>query len=1168
MRNLFIFVLLLATTVTVRADEKDLVDFFESKVRPVLIQHCFACHSQQAKSIKGSLRLDSLEGMLRGGDSGAAITPGNPATSLILSALNYDDFKMPPKGQLQQSLRDNITKWIEDGAVVPDSFRSAAPVAKKKLDFQSARKHWAYQPLNATLPEVHDDKWPHNDIDTYILARLEQEGLTPPDQATAIQRLRRLSYTLTGLPPSLSHVQRHQEALSQQEYAKLADDLLATVQYGERWGRHWLDVARYADSNGADENKPYPLAWHYRNYVIDAFNRDTPFNDFIVEQLAGDLLPPSDDLARDNRHIIATTFLALGIKIDAEQDQEKKRADIIDEQIDTIGRTFLATTIACARCHDHKFDPIPTEDYYALAGVLRSTDLATRDLENPAASGILQNKREVEVKLSNLAREQGLKLGQEAIDHATRYFSVLPKAFRHWKTQIAPEVLINLDKANTNPASAAAIASDNAGDLITIIEAEQFDRGFAGIETDGYGEEIGIIADKGTDERIWVEYDYDATAAGTYQLEFRYAAKESRPATLSINGQQVSTNALAQTTGGWYPDNQKWHVSGRYELKEGINTIAFEVPRLMAHVDKVALARIDDFNLPLKEAEVFDAGNIKAFTSGDVTYISDPPTGQSTYFVEYKLTPRASGKQQLRIRYAALDSRPMRLFVDDKLIKEDAVSATTGGWTHQFQKWHDETELNLSAEPHRIRLEREGAVSHIDKIQLVSAKAGEPDSDLKVAIEQQMLNPHALQRWIETANTISKSNEPLARFLHGTADSLPEDLIAILTNTASSDLKDRINRRASRSELSEAALDEFDALDADLQEVNKQLSEAPKLQVMAVQDGETQDSPVFIRGNHLSHGDVVPRRFLQIVEGTDQAPYPKEASGRLRWAQSIASEENPLTARVIANRVWRWHFGRPLVDSTENFGLSGTRPSHPQLLDHLAEYLIKHNWSLKQLHRYIISSKTFQMSGEYSELNTAIDPGNLNYWRWQPRRLEAEAIRDSLLMISGKLDTQPSGEVLGGIATLSPSVDGLAGNRKIYETSQKRSVYLPVVRTNVFEMLTVFDFPNPAAPEGNRVTTTVPTQAMYLINNPVIHDYAQSLARLVMQHGGNSLEEQINWLFLRCYNRPPINAERASTRTFFLTADEATGDRPDNPLTAWTAVCHSMLIANEFIYLD
>ena len=349
------------------------IEFFESKVRPLLIQHCLECHGAKESKIRGGLRLTSRAEMIKGGDSGAAIVPGKPDESLLMESVHYDLYEMPPTGKLPKEKIAVLEKWIEMGA--PDPRNPAGPGKTEAIDLEQAKNFWAFKPIAIRLPVVEGDRaWAKSEIDQYLLEAMQKRDLHPLADADRYTLVRRVNLTLTGLPPSLDQIEDFVSSGNaiEDDMADLIDDLLASKQYGERWGRHWLDVARFAESSGGGRSLMFPLAWRYRDYVIDSFNADKPFDQFIREQIAGDLLSYENQSQR-NQQVVATGFLALGPTNYEQQDKELLRMEVVDEQIDTVGRAFLGMTLGCARCHDHKFDPIPTRDYYALAGIFKNT---------------------------------------------------------------------------------------------------------------------------------------------------------------------------------------------------------------------------------------------------------------------------------------------------------------------------------------------------------------------------------------------------------------------------------------------------------------------------------------------------------------------------------------------------------------------------------------------------------------------------------------------------------------------------------------------------------------------------------------------------------------------------------------------------------------------------
>jgi hypothetical protein len=767
-----------------RADEKrptaEQIRFFETSVRPLLVERCFKCHGE--KKQWGGLRLDSREALLRGGESGASVVPGKPDQSLLIRAIRQvdDDLKMPKDDKLTKRQISELVRWVEMGAPFP----AGAGAAKRIRN----PNHWSFQPpAERPVPAVANSEWPQSALDHFILAKLEAAGLSPTTQADKRTLIRRVTFDLIGLPPTLSEIDAFLADESSDAFARVVDRLLGSPRYGERWGRHWLDVARYADSNGFDENVAHGNAWRYRDYVVEAFNRDKPFDQFVTEQLAGDLLP-FDGEAQQHQQLIATGFLSIGPKVLAETDEAKMRMDIIDEQLDTTGRAFLALTLGCSRCHDHKFDPIETADYYGLAGIFKST----------------------------LTMRKYIKVAE-------------------WHEHLLP--------------SAAA----------TKMKAE-----------------------------------FDA----------QVAAKKTAIAELESRG----------------------------------------------------------------------AGN--------------------------KPGPETEAKlKKLRDELAAFE------------------------------------------------------------------KAG-PD--------------------------------------------LPS--------------------------------------------------------AMGVTEDKVADIAVHLRGDPLKLGNVVPRRTPPVLRGPDLPQFTDKESGRRQLAEWLVDPHHPLTARVFVNRVWRWHFGNGLVRTTDNFGLLGEPPSHPELLDWLARRFIADGWSVKSLHRQILMSSTYQQASNATAETVDRDPENRLFSRTEVRRLEAEAVRDALLATSGQLDTTMGGSLLK-LKNRAYFFDHTSIDLTTYD-SRRRSLYMPIVRNNVYEVFQLLDFPDPAVSTGNRATTVVASQALLMLNSDFVMQAAADFANRLLADSAND-DQRLSRLYVIAFGREPTPDERQADRAFLANVKQADVAKsgPDGERQAWITMCHIALAANEFMYV-
>ncbi|MGV3771360.1 MAG: DUF1553 domain-containing protein [Verrucomicrobiales bacterium] len=799
------------------------VEFFENKVRSILVERCYECHSSGAAKLKGGLLLDTPEGLLKGGDTGPAIVPGDPEKSRLIEAVRYKnaDLQMPPKSPLKPGEVRDLEQWVRMGAPDPRPARPDLISKARVIDIEEGRKFWAFQPIASPAPPaVKSPSWIQSPIDSFILAALEAKGLQPAAPADKRTLLRRATFDLTGLPPAPEEVEAFLADSSPRAFASVVDRLLSSPRYGERWGRHWLDVARYADSNGLDENVAFGNAWRYRDYIVNAFNRDKPYDQMILEQLAGDLLPPAANLAVQNERLTALGFLSLGPKLLAEPDKVKLEMDLIDEQIDVLGRAFMGVTLGCARCHDHKFDPIPTTDYYGLVAIFKSTRTMD-DLKTVA--------RWHESEIANPEDHKLLEL------HASR---------------------LNESKSAITNLLAAANRQ--------------------------------LLAD-------------------------------------------LKTNALPNNAETLYPTN--------------------------------ALAEL----------------------------------------------------KSLRELVAKLEAE-------------------------------------------------------------------------KPAIP--------------TAMGVTDSTNILKTF------------------------------------------------------------------------------PVLIRGNHLSPGQQAPRAVPQVMTAAAQPLFDEQRSGRLELAKWLISPEHPLTARVMANRIWGWHFGQPLVRSPENFGLLGEKPSHPELLDWLADRFRNSGWSFKELHRVIMLSSAYQMSSAVepasAQAASQLDPENRLISKFLVRRLEAEEIRDSLGSVAGSLDLSMGGKTIP-LKNREFVFDHTSKDATTYD-SRRRALYLPIIRNHLYDLFEQFDYPDPTVPTGSRHSTVVAPQALLMMNSDLVQGAAARLAAHLLSQGNWSDAQRIEFAYLKAYARTPTAEETARAQRF-LTQFELQGSganlqpaqrsaAQDYGAQSWGALCQAILSANEFIYLN
>ncbi len=777
------------------------IDFFESKVRPLLIQRCYECHSHE-KKIKGGLALDSKPGWQTGGDNGPVIVPGDLGKSLLIKAVHYRDadFEMPPKGKLPASEIAILEQWIKLGAPDPRSEAIATAKPARTIDIAEGKKFWAFQPVNdPPKPAVKNTSWPLDSIDHFVLAGLEASSLSPVNDTDRYTWLRRVSLDLTGLPPSPEEIDSFLKDESPGAFASVVDHLLDSRAYGERWARHWLDLTGYADMVGTSNDVFAEHAWRYRDYLISAFNQDKPFDEFIREQIAGDLLPAASTEDRAE-NITATGFFLVGDIEIVNPDKAKMEADLIDTQMIKLGTAFMGQTLGCVRCHDHKFDPITLGDYYGIAGMLRSSP-------------------------------------------------------------------------------------------------------------------------------------------STHKIPF----------------------------GVWSMPN---------------STV-----------------------LPETQAQLGARGVLEA-------------------------------KKQQKIN---------KLKAEQTALKQ--IEATAEG----------------------------------------------------------------------------KAKEEAAAKLK--------------------------------------------TLATEIQHAEFFKPQVPK--ALAMRDGSAPaDMPVYIRGNPYAPGPVMPRSVVQVASWEALPPIPAGQSGRLQLANWLADERHPLTARVAVNRIWQKLFGEGIVRSVDYFGVRGELPTHPELLDHLATRFMRLGWSQKQLIRSLVLSRTYRMSSANHPAGLELDPENKRLWRMNRQRLDAEALRDSLLAVSGELIRDSSGPALvlekveNTGALVQQGVNPPNYRHRVPRPSQEfdRTIYLPVLRngpTHSDKLRTLFDFVDPAMIAGQRNQSVVPTQLLFLLNNELVRKRSGVIAtQLLADPGLETMEEKLAALWLRVYNRPITTIEREDARAFLSI----------NPAQMWQELCHSLLASNQFIY--
>ncbi len=1063
-----------------RADD---FEFFERKIRPVLVAHCFECHA--ADSQESGLRVDSLAAILAGGERGPAIVPGKPDESLLISAVRHSDtLQMPEKRKLPQHIIDDLAQWIRDGAAWPDQksvVGAAIPATTERMPTEDEKKFWAFQtPQRYAIPAVAGaNHWVRTPIDRFVLKQLESRQLHPNATADKRTLIRRATMDLIGLPPSPDEVKAFLADASPTAFETVIERLLASPRYGERWGRHWLDVVRYADSNGLDENLAFANAWRYRDYVIAAFNSDLPYDEFLREHLAGDLLPPSPQKDVQLRRIVATGFLSLGAKMLAEDDPVKMEMDIIDEQVDTLGKAVLGMTFGCARCHDHKFDPISAHDYYALAGIFKSSrtmdnfKVVARWQERPVATAEIVAARDrqkaeadaVQSEITTRIQMEADRISDEARKQLAAYL-------------LAADRQLRIDESLQDASPAAENETRRASPKSIFLEAEDFVRGNVLKDTTNYGVGIGVLVNRG-ELPNFTEYDIEISDAGLYQFDLRYAAAATRPTMVLIDGKPIRTDAASQVTGSWTPESQKWFVEAIVEVSAGKHVVRLENAGPLPHIDKLFLS-------PANGSAAAQPGVADNLNLSDVALH----------------TPIVLNWKKLLTAQRDVGDSPFALWWQFRTTGSLDVNVSTSQLTAKLVAAPMPTTLA------QLALRYQELAESGDSTDMMPLKT------LLGGVD----NPFALRDKAETF--------------------LPDVTVAEL----------------------KALREKKTAIEA----ANPDVPEA-----MSVSEGTPQNLKIHLRGSHTTLGVEVPRRMPHIFSKGDESAISNEVSGRLELAEWLTQSQNPLTARVLVNRIWQGHFGEGLVRSPDNFGRLGEKPTHPELLDWLAVDFVENGWSIKSLHRLILNSAVWQQTTDLNEASATIDPENRLLWRMNRRRLEAEAIRDSLLAIGGELDTTMGGTLLPTenrkyvTSTANINVD-------VYE-APRRTIYLPIVRSALNDYLTAFDFGDPSSMSGQRDRTTVAPQSLFLMNSKLVAKQSENLAMSLLDLPSDDAS-RVTEAFERFYSRPPAGSEVESSLNFIHAYEDtlrSNGTAADQlRLRSWQAFCRALMATNEFLYVN
>ena len=1096
---------------TPEAAEK--AEFYEKQVLPILEANCIKCHGGR-KKIKGNFRLTSRKALLRGGDIGPSIDVDNLEKSLLLEMISYkdDERQMPPAGKLDDDDIETLTIWVKMGA--PFSGREEADDEPEEVvDREKLKDWWAYKKLERpALPKVKDDSWVSNPIDAFILAKLEENGLTPSKPADRVALIRRAYYDLIGLPPAPAEIEAFLNDKSPKAYENVIDHLLGLPQYGEKWGRHWLDLVRYAETNGYERDSTKPFAWRYRDYVINALNDDKPYDQFIKEQIAGDEL---DEVTADS--ISATGFYRLGIWNDEPADRKLAKYDLLDGIISTTGSVMMGMSIGCARCHDHKKDPIPQTDYYRMLAFFQNVsdyrDRNTREVMDAEQAKIVEERRrkkaeeegqiygkifslEQEFKLALATKKKDVKLSQSASQ------DLVDLSYKFYRDTWDKLPEFDLLKHET--------AGRIAGNHLTLDPASR-------------KHAIGLVFEG----KLQVPQDG----------EYTFFVKSSDGVRLILDGKKVLER-----------DGRGSHEAAeKVALKAGLRGVRLEYfnnesePKLEVEWSGSAIER--------------RSLTVRSELKGLVEILPDARKGSRDVIYTTKRPP----KEWNRLEYNAR-VKPWRRGKSG-LGRAGTPKAVIGSKWETNEIWV-RWEFESSGAPSRLFLD----IHH--------------DEDAQVFINGQQVNHlkghtgdyKRVELDANARRTIKKGKNVLAIYCRQTGGGQYID--AGLTGQFDGASLADLLREHGGEVLGEEKTKTYFSLVSKLQKSRQtKIEDAQvKYKTLAVAERGNSKTHVFGRGSPHIVGKEVFAGYPEVLGGgkatiTERAD--KSTSGKRRvFAEWLVSEENSLTSRAIANRLWQFHFGRGIVRTPNDFGRLGELPTHPKLLDWLAVEIRERKWSLKAMHKLMMTSSAYRMSSADVAAGLEKDPANHLFWRFDLRLLTAEEIRDSILEVCGTLNLKQGGpsfypEVPRDVLQTA-SRPGAAYRKSSLEERNRRAVYIFIKRSLIPPMLSTHDLADTDSSCAVRFTTTVPTQALTMLNSKFLNEQAGVFAARLKNEGGSDIAKRIRMGLELVCGRTPSDKEVA-------TSIEMVKDFQKEGLSEDDAMKYFALLAlnlNEFMYLD
>ena len=1113
-------------------------EFFEKRIRPVLVTHCTTCHGPQRQ--ESSLRLDTRDSMVKGGMSGPVVMPGQPLQSRLYQAVTYRDphLKMPPPGPLPAPVIEDIRAWIEAGAPWPDTEPAPFSGSSTEAFDLTARKQrypWIWEPPRShPAPTTRDSRWPRDAIDRFLLVKLEREGLAPAPPADRRTWLRRLSFALTGLPPTPEEIQRFVNDQRPDAHALLVDRLLASPRFGERWARHWMDLVHYAESRGHETDFLIANAFQYRDYLVRAFNADIPYPQLVAEHVAGDLLPAPrvDPTTGANESVIATGWPFFGEEEDSPVDLRQDEIERLDNRIDVLSKTFLGLTVSCARCHDHKFDAISQRDYYALFGFLLSSSYRQARFQS------MESNRQVALELDALAgtyRPPILK----AVGLAQK-----PRLQQSAAYLMAVRELIEAERET-------GCRFDDGGSLL---ESVAWPRSLQVERLKYWAEAVKHALQDPSDPlhpiaRVvhdWDDRDPQGVSAILKKVLGPWSNRPDLKELLRKSGARVIQDYSGLDPSDWRVDGPGFGAAPR---KAGEVRLGRSVTSPLAQVLHHAGAHKDPI--------------------WDVLELS-PGTERNPE----RLRNWVRAGRSLRTPTFTLKTGKLYYLARGTV----RVYATVDSYTLQEGPLYDELTRRWKDVPEPRWIEHDLTAHRGHRVHLEFSPEGSDDLEIAMVIEAAQQPPpyespkDLLIERLAACRTLPALARAYQELLLEASERLAADAIAGSRRSVSfARLADWL---VQHPEIALGPLsvrkERFQALEPFFSRQRELLGriQPASTTAPAMLDGNGIDQPLLQRGEPLQPRSRVPRRFLEAVAG----PKPLASgggSGRLQLAELLTAPSNPLLARVWVNRVWHHLFGRGIVASVDNFGWLGERPSHPELLDHLSHWFrVQARGSLKHLIRKIVLSQSYRMSSRATDPAAArIDPENRLLHRMNLRRLEAEGIRDAVLAISGRLDLQMSGSPVQVHKDDVVLFRGAPKKLGPPDGNGRRSIYLAARRNFLSSLLLTFDAPKPFATVGRRDVSNVPAQSLALMNHPFFHEQARRWARRLEERGGDrSPARRIRQMYLEAFARLPTPAElNACLRSLDRMSRLQTPS--DSGLSAWEELGHSLFNVKELIYI-